>query len=908
MSKSTDRKKLAGQSLREALPFSEQKAGLLDLFVRHAPAAIAMLDKTMRYICVSDRWCQDYHIEAQDLIGRSHYEVFPEIPERWKEIHRRCLAGAVEHCDEDCFPRQDGSVDWVKWAIHPWLDANGKIGGIIVLTEVITQKKLTEIALQEHEARLNAIAENLPLAVYRYSTRRGGLYYSNGVKEALGRTAAELLADPMLWHDSIHPDDRPRVDAAIAESALDQRRIDLVYRVLNRSGEERWFHDRGQCLRQPDGELIIDGVTLDITDSHRIEEELKASHWLLNHFFDMIPDLACIASTNGYFKRLSSSWQQALGFTLPELLGMPFTSLIHPDDLEPTMREFARQLTGGATIHFLNRYRTRSGAYRLLEWQTWPVVGGESLFAVAQDITERKRAEEALRISEERYQRITNAITNYVYRVQVNPTGELATWHSPGCLTVTGYQPEEFANDPHLWIRMVVAEDAPRVEEQLRSIKAGQHPPPLEHRIIHKDGSLRWVRNTFVPNPSDPGAGLIYDGLLQDITEHKKAGAERARLEAKLHEAHRMESLGVLAAGVAHNLNNVLAIIMGSASLREQMTTEPADREAYRNIGKACQRGRDVVKSMLSFAQPALSLRAPFELHAILEELRSLLENTTRNTIAISVALADEPLWINGDASNIHQALLNICLNSIKAMPTGGILALGTAILEGDWVEISIEDNGAGMTPEVLARVLEPFFATGAGGGGMGLGLSMTYGIVQAHGGTITIASQPGVGTTVKLRFPRIPAPLSCASVPPPAPSLEPLNVFLVDDDEDVRFLMTRMLKRAGVRQVKTFSGGEAVLAELRAGELPDLLILDQNMPGLNGIQTMERVRALGPDLPILISSGQPDIEAWAAFRQPRVAVISKPFTMKEIQTKLARFTDATTSGPDGPGDVGDVV
>jgi DNA-binding NtrC family response regulator len=129
-----------------------------------------------------------------------------------------------------------------------------------------------------------------------------------------------------------------------------------------------------------------------------------------------------------------------------------------------------------------------------------------------------------------------------------------------------------------------------------------------------------------------------------------------------------------------------------------------------------------------------------------------------------------------------------------------------------------------------------------------------------------------------------------------------------VDDDEDVLLLMTRMLKRAGARQVKTFSGGEAVLAELRAGERPDLLILDQNMPGLNGIQTLERVRARDPELPILISSGQPDIEAWAVFRRPKVAVISKPFTMKEIQTKLAQFTDAAAPGPDGPGDVGDGV
>jgi PAS domain S-box-containing protein len=893
--------------------FNEPKTDLFDLFFRHAPAAIAMLDKTMRYICVSDRWCQDYRLAAQDMIGRSHYDVFPEIPERWKEIHRRCLAGAVERSDEEPFPRQDGSVDWVKWAIHPWLDANGEIGGIIVLTEVITQKKLTEIALQEQEARLNVIAGNLPLTIYRFSNRRGGLYFSSGVKEVLGRTAAELLAEPMLWHDSIHPDDLPMVDAAIAESTLDQRRIDLVYRILDCSGRERWLSDHALCLRQPDGELILDGVAQDITERKRAEEALAVAKEKFAKVFDLSPDAmdlihvetGCLADVNRSFLRL-------FGYNRPEIIGrspLPGAATIWADPAEYG-RFVASVAEHGQVRGYETLLRRKDGSVfpASISATVLDIAGQRHRMSIIQDITKRIQDGEALRISEERYQRITNAITDYVYRVRVNPAGGLETWHSPGCLAVTGYQPEEFANDPHLWIRMVAAEDAPRVEEQLRTIKAGQHPPPLDHRIIHKNGSVRWVRNTFVPNPSDPGAGLIYEGLLQDITEHKEAEAEKARLEAQLHESHRMESLGVLAAGVAHNLNNVLAIIMGSASLREQLTTEPADREAYRNIGKACQRGRDVVKSMLSFAKPALSLWAPFDLHAILEELRSLLESTTRNTIAISVSLAHEPLWVNGDASNIHQVLLNICLNSINAMPTGGILAFRTAILEGDWVEVSVEDNGTGMTPDVLARALEPFFTTGTGGRGLGLGLSMTYGIVQAHGGTLNIASQPGIGTTVRLRFPRIPAPLPGQRASPLASSCGPLSVFLVDDDEDVLLLMTRMLKRAGARQVKTFSGGEAVLAELRAGERPDLLILDQNMPGLNGIQTLERVRARDPELPILISSGQPDIEAWAVFRRPKVAVISKPFTMKEIQTKLAQFTDAAAPGPDGPGDVGDGV
>jgi len=360
-----------------------------------------------------------------------------------------------------------------------------------------------------------------------------------------------------------------------------------------------------------------------------------------------------------------------------------------------------------------------------------------------------------------------------------------------------------------------------------------------------------------------------------------------------------MESLGTLVAGVAHNLNNVLAIALGTASLREDFAIEPADREAYQSIGKVCRRGREVVKSLIRFAQPAPATLAPIELNALIQEVCALLESTARNRAKIVEALTEEPLWINGNPGDVNQIFVNLGINSLDAMPDGGNLTFRTSILEEDWGEVSIEDNGTGMTPEVLAHVLEPFYSTKEVGKGTGLGLSMTYGVVKAHRGTINIASQPDQGTIVKLRFPRIPAPIEGLQVPANAPSgaLGSMNIFLVDDDEDVRFLMTRMLKKAGVQQVKVFPGGKELLEVLPFTERPDLIILDQNMPGMNGIQTMEVVRSLYQDLPILFSSGQPDIENWESLKKPKVAIISKPFTMDELRDKLAQFDHESKSG-----------
>ena len=421
-------------------------------------------------------------------------------------------------------------------------------------------------------------------------------------------------------------------------------------------------------------------------------------------------------------------------------------------------------------------------------------------------------------------------------------------------------------------------------------IRTGAARLDLEEKETWPDGRVTWCTTSKVPFRDAQGTLIGTLGISKDITGQKQAEAERAGLQAQLLQAHKLESLGTLTAGLAHNLNNVLAIALGTASLREQAATDPEDQEAYRSIRRICRHGRDVIRSLMHFAQPGLAGKAPMDLNESVREVRELLEHTGQDRIRIVEALAPEPLWLEGDAGSITQALANLFLNAQAAMPGGGTLTLRTGVPREGWVEAAVEDVGAGMTPEVLARAADPFYTTREVGQGAGLGLSMVHGVIQAHGGTLELTSQPGRGTQVRLRFPRIPTPAQDHPAPTPSPALGSLSVILVDDDEDVRFLMTRMLRKAGVQQVQAFSGGREALEHLRLEALPDLVILDQNMPFMNGAQTLERLRSLHPLLPVVISSGQPNLEARPEFQQPRVAVISKPFTVEEIQAKLARF------------------
>lgn len=421
--------------------------------------------------------------------------------------------------------------------------------------------------------------------------------------------------------------------------------------------------------------------------------------------------------------------------------------------------------------------------------------------------------------------------------------------------------------------------------------KAMAHGGPLvnEEWVVFADGGERVLLETIKTPMLDPDGRLVgVLGIGRDVTRRHKAEEARRRLDERMGSIQKLEALGVLVAGVAHNINNVLAAILGTVSMREGESTDPADRDAFAVVSTACKRGRDVVKSLMQFSRPTLHERAPFEIHGILSELKTLLGSTTRNRVEIVEEFFDAPLWVFGDAGGISNVFMNLCINSIDAMPSGGSITLATRVLQDGNVEISVRDTGEGMSPEVLERVLEPFFTTKEIGKGTGLGLSMSRGVVKAHGGDLEISSERGLGTVVKIVLPRIPEPAKHEQPRHDGSGSATWKILLVDDDPDVRFLMERMLKREG-HSVVSVDCGQAALDQLEK-EVPDLVIMDQNMPGLDGIKTLEKIRETRPNLAVLISSGQPDIQDWPCFQAPNTAVIAKPFDVAELKAKLLEF------------------
>jgi signal transduction histidine kinase len=405
------------------------------------------------------------------------------------------------------------------------------------------------------------------------------------------------------------------------------------------------------------------------------------------------------------------------------------------------------------------------------------------------------------------------------------------------------------------------------------------------------------------------GMGLLFGGaalvlfrlnlrLKGEIASREKAEAavhleqeQSLRLEEQLRQARKMESLGSLAGGIAHDMNNVLGAILGiaSANIETQAEGGPAHR-AFQTIIKASERGGKMVKSLLSFARQSPAETRELDVNAILREEVGLLERTTMSRVHLVMDL--EPgLWpILGDASALTHAFMNLCVNAVDAMPNQGTLTLRTRNQGRDWVEVLVEDTGIGMSEAVLERALEPFFTTKEVGKGTGLGLSMVYSTVKAHAGTIELLSKAGEGTCVKMRFPAC-EPMTQAGEPAPGPLASgqerALTVLVVDDDELMQSTMAAMLQALGHTVLPT-PNGEAALAVIEEGYHPDVVILDINMPGLGGSGTLPRLRALLPAVPVLLSTGRVDqsaLDLAAAF--PLVELLPKPFSFKALQERL---------------------
>ncbi len=545
--------------------------------------------------------------------------------------------------------------------------------------------------------------------------------------------------------------------------------------------------------------------------------------------------------------------------------------------------------------------RSSDGAQRWVHGQGsfhWDAEGRPlALVGIIQDITDRKRAEGHLR-------KTSVALEQSPLSVLITDLQGTIEYVNPAFTAITGYSAKEaIGQNP----RLLKSPSAP--PEQYRQMwdtltKGEVWVGFLENR--KKDGELFHERATIAPVRDAAGVITGYIAMKEDTTRAKKDRDERRSLEAQLQQSQKLESLGSLAGGVAHDMNNVLGAILSLAStLREQADPATASARNLDTIMSACMRGRGVVKGLLYFAQKDLQEEQLIDLNGLIEEMSQLLSRSMRQRIQLGLDLQKGLGLVRADGGAVSHAIMNLCVNAMDAMPAGGVIHLQTSASAEGGLDLRVRDTGEGMAPEVLAKAMEPFFTTKPQGKGTGLGLAMVYGTMKAHDGRFELLSQLGQGTEAILHFPAsrvvvgAPEPAEApATAPVPAPAL---RILLVDDDELIREAVAPMLEMLG-HTVATAASGQQAL-RLLASPLPvELVILDMNMPGMNGAEVLPRLLELRPGTPVILATGYSDHEiAPLLAAYPGVSGLMKPFSMKEIQGKIAALGIRPGVGQDLP-------
>lgn len=446
------------------------------------------------------------------------------------------------------------------------------------------------------------------------------------------------------------------------------------------------------------------------------------------------------------------------------------------------------------------------------------------------------------------------------------------------------------------WVDIIAPEFRDRMQAYVAGIIQRRERFDLDYPIVRpSDGARRWVHGQGQLHWDEEGRPAALVGIILDITEQKQDEESRRSLEAQLHESQKLESLGSLAGGVAHDMNNVLGAILGLASsMRGSADPYSPAAKHLDTIVSACTRGRGVVKSLLYFAHKDLQEEQPIDLNGLVKEMSQLLSHTTLQRVQMRLDLKEGIGLVRGDAGALSHALMNLCVNAMDAMPRGGTLGIQTATSEDGGVALWVRDTGEGMAPEVLAKAMEPFFTTKPRGKGTGLGLAMVYGTMKAHDGAFDLRSQPGEGTEAVLRFPasRVerPAEPPAAIAVAAGPAQAALRILLVDDDELIRESVAPMLEMLG-HDVTAAPGGAQALRFLEEGLPVDLVILDMNMPGMSGAEALPLILQLRPGTPVLMATGYSDHEIAPLLEaHPRVHGLWKPFSMKEIRSKIAEL------------------
>lgn len=755
------------------------------------------------------------------------------------------------------------------------------------------ERERVDARLRESEARYRALFENEHVAMLLVDPVDGAIREANPAAAAFYGWSREELVRKNAADLNLHPPERILADMGLAVSG-GQRRFQFRHRRADSSVRDVEIFSGPVVI---DGRELLCSIIHDVTDRLAAEQALADALALNEVAIDSSPLGMVIYDPEGLAVRANPAALRILGTSADELEKHHLRTPAWPDQGRIAAAERALALGSAQSIETHIAGPDGARVELAATFSPFAFHGRRHLLATLEDVTEKRRVLARLHLMQTAIEAAPSAI------IVADPVGRIE-WVNPAFVALTGYSLEQVSGrNPSI---LKSGRQGPAFYEEMWSAISRGHIWSGDLQNQRRDGSIYWEHMIIAPVISPSGAIEHYIAIKQDISGEKE-------LEHQVARTQRLESIGLLAGGIAHDLNNVLAPILMAMDLFKMRYTDPADQARLEIIRKSAERGAGIVRQVLTFARGVEGERMTLRPEHLIKEVRNLLQETLPRLIEIVVDLEPGLPSLLGDATQLHQVLLNLGVNARDAMPRGGVLTFGARRMQlaeplitqsglkappGDYVVLSVRDTGCGISPEVMEHMFEPFYTTKPRGAGTGLGLSTVLGIVRGHGGGLDVVSQPGKGTEFRVLL-----PATATSSPPRAEPQAGVagagrTVLVVDDEEAIRVITALALQHHGFAHVEAEDGRAAMeIFSADPGRF-SAVVLDHIMPHIGGEEVAARIKAVRPDLPIILISGMLSESATGpsaseAYRVHGDLVLRKPFSQSDLISALAKVLPA---------------
>jgi len=857
---------------------SAQEAGGVGVFT---------LDLSTNKITGSPEFCRIFGLQSCEALPAHQVEalVLPDDLSKASDRARRST-GEAERTVEYRIRRADTGEERILSRRADFeRDEMGRPTTLVGVVQDITEQRRVLQALEQSEAQFRSLAQAMPNQIWTAQPDGALDWFNEQVVVYSGRSQTDLAGQG--WGEIVHPDDLQAAASRWARSVETGEVYETDFRIRAADGDYRWHLVRALPVRGTDGQINHwVGSNTDIHDQKSVEAANARDR---DRLWSMSQDLMLVCDFEGTITAVNPSATRLLGWEIEEMVGKSLSAFTHPDDLASTAAEVGKLAHGATTLAFENRYLTKTGSYRLLDWTAVPDAG--RIHAVGRDITD----ERAIARDQERIWTVSP-----VLKVVASPSGEILKVN-PAWSSCLGWSTARTVQ--HGFDEFLIGDEAARAGA-LDQLIGKTLATDLEMEMRAADDATRLVVWTFVRE------GETLYGFGRDVTEQRAT-------EDALRQSQKMEAVGQLTGGIAHDFNNLLQGITGSLDLVQKRIGEGRIGEIDRFMTGAmtsANRAAALTHRLLAFSRRQPLDPRPVRANPLVASMEDLIRRTMGERIELELVLAGG-LWLTQcDPNQLESAILNLVINARDAMPEGGRLTIETCnahldtvyaasqrdVRPGQYVCICVTDTGTGMDAGTVAKAFDPFFTTKPIGQGTGLGLSMIYGFARQSEGYAKIYSEVGKGTTLKLYLPRHlgdteedDGPLSLSDVHG-AEAGE--TVLVVEDEAVVRGLIVAVLNDLGYRTLEAADGPKG-LEILQSKRRVDLLITDIGLPGLNGRQVADAGRQLRPGLKVLFMTGYAENAALASgFLEHGMTMITKPFAMEALATRIRDILGETSS------------